>query len=210
MTPTQFEEQVRQRYNAINDTFWSQSEIFGYLTDACMEAARECFLIERTYTSTTTSGVQEYAFPTNTIAIKRITWNGIRVDPIAMIEDDAVTGLNQGTTDTGTPIYYWQWNYTISLRPIPGDAQELKIWSYNLPSDITVASTIEIPPEFHFDLYSPVLRDMAAKDSNWSAAAEYEEKWEKSILKMKAWARKRKRTDGLTVVMSEEVVARGL
>ena len=204
MTPTQIETLARNRYNAVNDTFWSQAEIFTYLDGACLEVARECLLIERTYSATTVASTQEYAFPTNTIAIKRVTWNGLKLKPITMREDDGVTGLNMTTTATGTPQYYWTWNYTIALRPIPNAAYTLKIWSYNLPSAISSTSTLEVPSEFHWDLANYVNREMALKDSNMNAAQEYSMLWEKSVKQMKSWSKKRKRGDAFGQVQDEE------
>lgn len=209
MTPTEIETWARQRYNAIGDTFWSQAEILNYMTGACMRAARRCGLIERTYTSTTVASQQEYDFPTNTIAIKRVTWNGIKLKPITMREDDAVTGLNMTTTATGTPQYYWVWNYTIALRPIPNDAQSLKIWSVNTPSALTITSTLEIPSQFHEDLIHYINREMALKDSNFNAAKSYGELWEQSLIEMDKWQKKRKRTDGFGTVQDEDQLVEG-
>lgn len=211
MTPSQFEDRARQRYNAVNDTFWSSAEILGYLTDACTAAASEGLLIEGLDTSiTTVNGTQSYAFPTNVVAIKRMTWNDIRVDPIDMIEDDAVTPFTTGVTDTGNPLYYWIWNSRIYLRPIPASAQTLKLWVYKTPSDITASSTLEVPTELQPELFNYVLREMTAKDKNYGAADRYDKAWEKSLLKIRSWARRRKRADGFTVVKSEEIISRGI
>jgi len=204
MTPTQIEEAARRRYNAVNDTFWSQDEIFQLIFDACQQMARECKIIERSYSTTTVSSQQEYDFPTDTISIKRVTWNGIKLKPITMREDDGVTGLNMTTTATGTPQYYWIWNYTISLRPIPNDAQTLKIWSYNQPSTLTSTSTIEIPSEFHMELVNYVVQSMAEKDSNFKAAQYYALKWQKALMDAKRWVAKRKRSDSFPTVQDEE------
>lgn len=203
MTPVQIAEAARRRYNATSDTFWSDDELYQLIYDAQLQIARECFLIERTYTSPTVSGTQEYDFPTNAMAIKRATWNGIKLKPITMREDDAVTGLNQSTTATGTPQYYWTWNYTISLRPIPGSAQTLKLWTYNLPSAVSSTSTLETPAEFHMELVNYVVQCMAEKDSNFKASAFYAQKWAKAMSDLKKWAKQRKRTDGFATVQDE-------
>lgn len=209
MTPTEIETWARQRYNAVNDTFWSQAEILNYMTGACMRAARRCGLIERTYTTTTVSGTQEYDFPTNAIAIKRVTYNGAKLTPINMREDDAVTGLNMATTSTGTPEYYYIWNYTIALRPIPNAAHTLKIWSLNTPSALSITSTLEIPSQFHEDIIHYINREMALKDSNFNAAKAYGDLWEQSLVEMDKWAKKRKRSDGFATVQDEEKLIEG-
>lgn len=212
MTPAEFLNQARARYNATSDTFWSDAEIYAYLTDACTEAAREGGLIvEGIDTSiTTVAGTQNYSFPTSVVAVKRMTYDGMRVDPIDMVEDDIVTGINATTTDQGTPTFYWTWANVIYLRPLPSAAKVLKLWVLKTPTAVTSVSTLEIPAELHAELFPYVLMEMAAKDSNWDAADRYEKKWARSIAKIKAWAVKRKRKDGFTSVKNDELYSRGI
>lgn len=206
MTPTQIETAARNAYNSIGDSFFSSDEILGLLYDACLELAREALLIERVYSTTTVAGTQEYDFPTNTIAIKRVTYDGHKLRPITFREDDAVTGLDQSDTTQGTPQYYYQWNETLGLRNIPDDAKELKIYSYNEPSEIDTTSTLEIPTSFHRGLVNYIVSEMAAKDMNLNHAQYYKQKWDKVVLDAKKWARKRKRTDGFGNVQDEDTM----
>lgn len=204
MTPTQILTAARNRYNAIGDNFWSDDELLGLLYDACLDLTRESFLIERTYSTSTVASQQEYSYPTDTIAIKRITYDGKKLIPITMREDDQITGLDQDTTSTGTPTYYFIWNETISLRPIPSDVGTLKIYSYNEPAELLISSTLEIPTQFHMDTVNYLVSEMAAKDKSFSHAKWYLEKWEKAKLRAKAFARKQKRGDAMAHVMDEE------
>lgn len=204
MTPTQIEEAARRRYNAVSDNLWSQEEIFQLIYDACLEAALECNIIENTYTTTTVSGTQSYVYPTGTIAIKRLTWNGSKLKPITLREDDIATGLNQATTETGTPIFYYIWDEAIYLRPTPNAAQTLKVFSYNEPQTLTVSSTLEIPTVFHMRLVNYIVHAMAAKDSNITVANFYLARWEKDKIEMKKFVAKKKRTDSFAQVGDEE------
>lgn len=206
MTPVQLEEYCRLRYNAVGDTFWSSDEIQKYITDGCMELARDCLVIERTYTSTTVNGTQSYDFPTNAMAIKRVTWDGYKLTPIDMRDDDAITGMNMATTDTGNPRYYWIWDNAIYLRPIPGSAATLKLWTVNFPSTVTTTSTLEIPDQFHLRLADFVNQQMAAKDQNFKGAEYYGQLWEKDKEDVKKWMRKMKRADGFASVKDENMV----
>lgn len=209
MTPTQIELAARNRYNAVGDSFWSQDEILMLLYDACLDMARECLLIENTYTTSTVASQQEYAYPTTTMAIKRITYNGSKLKKINFREDDSITGLNQSTTSTGTPQFYFIWNDTISLRPIPTDVGTLKIYSFNEPAELTINSSIEIPTQFHMDLVNYIVSEMAAKDSNINVAQYYLNKWDKAKLNAKRWAKKRLRTDSFSTVQDEEMSVEG-
>lgn len=209
MTPTEIETAARNRYNSVGDSFFSQNEILDLMWDACLDMTRECNLIERVYTTSTVASQQEYSYPTSTISIKRITYDGKKLKPITMREDDAITGLNQSTTSEGTPQYYFVWNETIYLRPIPSSVATLKIFTYNEPSEITTTSTLEIPTQFHMDLVDYIVSEMAAKDSNLDIAKWYAEKWEKSKLDIKKWQRKRLRGDSFATVQDEEAMIEG-
>lgn len=204
MTPTQILTSARNRYNAIGDSFWGEDELLGLLYDACLDMTRECFLIERTYSTSTVASQQEYAYPTDTITIKRITYNGAKLVPMNMREDDQVTGLNQATTSTGTPAFYFIWNETISLRPIPSEVGTLKIYSYNEPAVILISSTLEIPTQFHMDTVNYIVSEMSSKDMNFRKAEYYSKKWEIAKMNAKRFARKQKRGDAMAHVMTEE------
>lgn len=184
MTPTAIELYARNSYNAVNDTFWTQDEIFGYIYGASLIMAKDAKCIERTYTTTTGVGTQEYDFPTNVMGIKRITYGGMKLTQITMREDDQLTSYNQTITDQGTSAFYWIWNETISLRPIPGAATTLKLWTYNYPGVVSVNSTLEIPERYHVELTNFVLMKMAAKDQNYEAAQYYEKKFDEDVKKV--------------------------
>jgi hypothetical protein len=207
MTPQQIEEISRQRYNAVNDTFWSQAEIFNYIYLACLELADEDYSVERLYTSSTIVGTADYDFPSNAIAVKRVTWNGRKLTKIDMIEDDVLTGLNQETTATGNPEYYYIWNQTFYLRPVPASVATLKIWTYNQPSMIVSATQdLEVPSQFHGRITNAVLKHMSAKDSNPTMAQYYDAAWERDKFEIKKAVRKMKRADKFTTTKDEQMV----
>jgi len=207
MTPGEIVEAARNRYNAVGDSFWSTQEIYDLIYQAISEVADEGLVIERDYTTTTVSDTQEYDFPTAAIAIKRVTWNGTKLTKIDMIEDDVVTGLNQETTATGNPEYYWVWQNTISLRPVPGSAETLKIWAYVYPSEITTATQVlELPVQFHHRLINYVLHAMSAKDSNYEASKFYLALWERDKVFIKQSMRRQKRADKFTTVKDEQMI----
>lgn len=206
MTPLELEEYARRRYNAVDDTFFSSAEIMDYIYHACQELAQESQVIERIYTTTTVASTQAYDFPTNAMSFKRVTWNGRKLALIDMREDDAITGMNQATTDTGDPEVYWIWNRAIYLRPIPSSAQTLKMWSFNFPSEVSTTSTLEVPEQFHLKLANYVNQQMAVKDQNFIAAKYYGTLWEKDKLDVKRTMRKLKRGDGFSSTKDENMI----
>lgn len=210
MTPTQILTSARNKYNAISDSFFSDDELLLYLYDGCTELNQEALLIERTYTTTSVASQQEYDYPGDAIAIKRITYGGRKLKPISFREDDSITGLNQTTVATATPQYYYIWNETIALRPIPsGTGDEIKIWVFKEPAEILISSVIEIPTQFHKDLVKYLTMEMATKDKQFNHADRYEAKWEKAKVAAKRWAKRKNRGDSFAVVQDEDMMVEG-
>ena len=209
MSPTDLETAARNRYNSISDNFFSQAEIFSLIYDAEMELARETLVIESTTTTPTVIGTQGYAYPTEVIDLKRVTYDGKKLKPLTFREDDAITGLNQTTLSQGTPQYYFIWDQYIYLRPIPSAVATLAIYSYNEPGLVTSTSTLEVPTMHHMALLDYVVSEMAAKDSNFNAANYYTAKWERKKQDIKRWVKKNRRGDSFNVVQDEDSLIEG-
>lgn len=207
MTLTELVTFIRQRHNAVGDSFWSDAELYNLIWAACLEMAREALVIENTYTTSTVAGTQEYTYPTNAIGIKRVTWDGAKLKKISFREDDSITGQNAETTGQGNPAYYFIWNDTIYLRPIPSSVATLKIFTFNEPQALSTTSSLEIPRQFHVDVADYVLSCMHSKEKNYSGAQYYRNLWDKKLLRIKAWQRKRLRTDDFAAVNDTESLA---
>lgn len=209
MLNSDIETYSRSRYNASSDTFFSSAEIMYYIYKAQLDVAIECQIIEKLNTAIpSVSGTQSYAYPTNAEAIKRITYNGQKLQKITFREDDSLTLNNATSTLSGTPAFYYEWNKRVYLRPIP-DTSSLNIimYTYNSPTVPIASGTPEIPDIFHMDLLDPVNMEMAAKDQNWVAHDKFRARWLESISKIKRWSHKKKRTDSNTVVQDEDSLA---
>ena len=204
MTLTEIEEAARAQYNGDGDTFFNSVDFYRSIYQASQILAREALCIEAAYTTTTVASTQEYAFPSNTISIKRVTYDGRKVECINMRQDDMLTLQGTGAVSTGTPQYYFVWDDTIYLRPVPAEAATLKIFSYNEASEIVAGSSIEIPTLFHMDMVEYVLSRMYAKDKDSQMAAFHRDLWDRAVGNAKRWAQKRKRGDSMPVVNSEE------
>lgn len=200
MTPTELMTYVRQRYNAVGDDLFSDTLLLNMIYDASMTLSKKAYVIERTYTTSTVVSQQEYDWPTNAFAIKRITYNGQKLSPINFREDDAMTLSNSATTATGTPCYYALFNRTFYLRPIPDAVQTLKVFSYNFPQSISTTSTIEIPSEYHLDLALYMLAEMHAVEKNYEGSNYYRNLWDKRVSEIKTEQRKRVRADSFAGV----------
>ncbi len=204
MTPLELITAARQQYNSVSDDFFSDAELYRYVWQAQTEFARYAFNIERVYTASTVASQQEYSFPTNCIAIKRITYAGQKLMPITFREDDVLTIANSTTTATGTPLYYAVWNETFYLRPVPSAVGTLKIFAVAEPQEVSSTSTLEIPSQYHLDLIDYVLWRKAIKDKNFQAATEYKKLWDTKMTQARDDHRRGKRADGFTAVQDIE------
>ncbi len=195
MTPVEVVTLARQSYNAVGDDFFADAELYGHLTGAQNQLAREANVIEQTYSTTTVIDQREYDYPSATISVKRVTYNGLKLEPITFREDDAVTNGNEATTQTGTPLYYEIFDKVLYLRPIPDAAQTLKVFSFNEAAAVTATSVLDVPTVFHHCLVDYLLWRMATKDQNFQGAQYYLAKWDEHVKKAKVWSRKRARGD---------------
>lgn len=203
MTPAQIETQARQAYNAVGETFWSQAEFLATIWRACLEISTESKCIENAYTTTTVASTQEYAYPTNTISIKRVTYAGVKLEPIDFRRADGLSLAS--STATGTPMYYAEWDGVLILYPMPDAAGTLKIYSFSEPAEIQTSSqTLEVPSAFHGRIVNFVLSEMYAKDKDFNSAQYYRNLWEGDKKEIKRWVAKRRRGDTFQTVVNEE------
>lgn len=180
MTPTDLETYVRQRYNAVGDSYFSQDEVFNYFFSAEMELARESLCIKNTTTQLSVLSQRIYSFPTYAISIRRVEYDGERIFPNDFSDDDALTGNDPGGTITGRPEYYQQWGRSIYLRPIPDAAGlTIKIYSYDMPTQPTAVGTLDVPTIYHLDLADYALYCMFGKDKNFQLASYHLNIWNK-------------------------------
>ncbi len=207
MTPLEVNTAARRRYNATGDDFWSDAEIYDIMWQACNELATECLLIENVYTTTSVASQQQYDWPTNAIAIKRITYNGRKLVPITFREDDVLTVLNQNVTTTGTPTSYAVWDNVLYLRALPANTGDtIEVWTYNKPQVISSTSTLEIPSELHMSLVDYILGEMSAKNKNYKGAQYYANRWNGVIARAKKMVRKKLIGDGFQFVKNVDIL----
>ena len=212
MTPQQIEDAARRKYNSYSSSFYSSAEIWDLIYQAELEIARETRMLEGLTTTTTTASTQSYSFPTGVLELKRVEYDGQALTKIDFRDDDLLTFTNSNTTSEGTPSYYFVWNDTIYLRPIPDtSSKEIKIYYYKLPAIVTSASqTLEVPNLFHMSIADYVTAELAQKDGNNQVAQLYFDKWyNKHLPAMIKWSRRRRSSDQFAVVKDADTIGSG-
>jgi hypothetical protein len=195
---------ARQRYNAVGDPLFPDALLRNYVYDAEMHLAREAKCIRAVYSTTSVASQQEYAFPTRSISIKRVTYNGVRVMPRSL---DEVLNLTQtAAVVTGTPYIYAIWAETLYLGPIPAaDGATIKVYSFNEPSaKATNSATLDVPDRYHLDIAEFLLQQMCIQDKNYQGASLHAEKWADALRKARATERKMMTGDGFAFTRDED------
>lgn len=205
MTPQEVETAARRRYNAETDNFWSQDEIFKMIWEGEVQLCQEAMCaVDKNTSVSTVASTQSYSLPTNTIGLKRVEYDGQKLKNISLREDDVLTLENSTTTSTGTPLYYWEWNDLIYLRPIPDQVKVLTMYRYIIPTLYTTSSTaLTVPLRYHKDLVNFVVAQMAYKDSQDNIGDRYLARWDRAVLDAKRYEKQRRRGDAFAVTKDE-------
>ena len=205
MTPTEIETMARAQYNAIGDTFYKESEILDYIYKAQMDFCRYTNMLRDTFTTVSVVDRTEYPFPSNTISIKRLEYNGLKVTPISIKENDDISLSSLDTTSSSLSNFYWQWgtSFFLSFKPETAGV-EIKCFVYKRPQRVTITSTIEVPDEYHTDLVDFVNWRMALKDENHPAARDFRDQWIAAMREARKLERRKLRGDAFASVWIEE------
>ena len=205
MTPDQVITAARQFHNAVGDDFWSDAELFNHLYFCATRLARDALCIQNRYTAVSVASQQEYEQPDRVISIKRVEYNGRKLDPIDFRQLDSVNLGPNGVAVTGTPMYYYWWDNVLGLHPIPATAGlTIKVYTFDLPSFPSSTTTLEIPTQYHSALVFGVRSLMSPKELGHPNTAYYSAEWEKAVKDVISSERKRKRGDKYRTVQREE------
>lgn len=197
MTPGQIEEQARQMYNAVGDSFFPQSMILNIIYQAQLELGVETDIIEKTFSTTSVADQREYTYPDNTVSIKRIEYDGCKLDKVEL-EDDPKTST---TEPTGTPIAYAIWDDVVFLFPTPDTTLDtIKMFTHQRASQVTVSSVLDVPEQYHMAIVDLILSVFFAKDKDRQMSTFHRNLWNETLAKAKRETARRKRTDKFACV----------
>jgi hypothetical protein len=212
VTPAQIVTAARRKYNSASSAFYADAEIWDLIYQAELEIAETTKGLEgRTVISGgSIAGTQSYAFPAGVLELKRVEYNGTKLQPVDFRQDDALTLADSNATAQGQPIYYYVWDNTIYFRPIPDTSSvQIRLYYYKEPIIITSgAQSLDVPTITHMSIVDRVIAELAAKDQNFDTASYYMDLWEnKHLPRIKAWARKRRTGDAFNTVKDETALA---
>jgi hypothetical protein len=212
MTPALIVTAARRKYNSSTSSFFADAEIWDLIYQAELEIATvtKCLEGRTVISGGSVAGTQSYAFPTGVLELKRVEYDGTKLQMIDFRQDDALTLADANATAQGQPIYYYVWDNTIYFRPIPDTSSEqIRLYYYKEPIIITSSSqALEVPALFHMSIVDRVVAELAAKDQNFQTASYYMDLWEnKHMPRIRAWGRKRRTGDAFNTVKDESALA---
>lgn len=202
MTVTQILTAARNNLNSLNDTFWSDAELYNSLYRCELKLARKAFTIDNVYSVTTVAGTAQYIKPTRAISIWKVKYNG---SPLALIDQREYDAMNPNSaSSSGTPAYFMFYDEAFYLYPTPDDAQSLEVYTYDEPNDITSTSVLETPSVFHDILVDGLTFMMCPKDLGHPTTLLWKANWEAGLIEAESFARKRRRANKFSTVKTEE------
>jgi len=207
LTPTGVLNRVRDQAFESDAAFWTDAEIFRYMTDAERIIADRTNSTEAIGTSiTTVAGTRSYSLANTVYDIMRVEYNGRPVKRISWRDFDTVAGLvDGGPTRQGRPVYYVVHARTLYFEPIPSEAKGVKIYHVKETTALTTSSTaFTIPRKLTHLIQDYILYRMYLKDDELQKANFHLGLWESALKEAEEQWNERSNLDRIRVVKVED------
>jgi hypothetical protein len=130
---------ARQRLNETSTAMWTDANLVTYCNEAQKYLVRETKCLEGISTSTSVSGTQNYALPSNFYKLRRLLYDGKSVKEVSFLDIDEAD-IDE-TDISGDPKNFYIWDDSIYFLPIPNTTSDsIKIYYYKTPIAITLSS----------------------------------------------------------------------
>ena len=130
---------ARQRLNETSTAFFTDAQLVTYCNEGQKYLVRETKCLEAISTSTSVSGTQNYALPSDFYALRRLLYDGKSVKEVNFLDIDEAD-LDETDISGGSKNFYL-WNGTIYFVPIPNRNNDtIKIYYYKTPEIITATT----------------------------------------------------------------------
>lgn len=193
---------IRDQLYEAEEGFYSDSEIYTYLSEAESTMADAVGGVRTTSTISTSGSLAEYTRPSGALEIYRVTWDSKTMDKININDVDRVEGDQYGGVGmSGNPQFYYEDGDVVGLSPSPSSTKNLKIWYEYFPTVLASGSTsFSIDDQFVYSLINYVLFRAYSKDNEQVQANVYLQLWNHSIDKAKVSYRQRERRNQRVIV----------
>lgn len=175
MTPANVVSRVRDQLAETTAAFWTDAEIYRYLTDAEREVNLTVEYNLVSTAATTVTNTSGYTLPSDCLSLKRITYDGVPLRRVDAYKRD-IDGLDMpgygSSGQTGNPTHYYQINNMVYLWPVPQEAKTVQYYCHTDTAEVTAAASFTLPPNYHvcmqdYCLYRCFLKDQDQGKSEW-------------------------------------------
>ena len=213
MTPAEALSTTRLQINETTADFWTDAEIYGYLSEAERLLAGRIGGYQVNTTHTTVTDTSAYTKPDGCLRIEAVIYDGHKLRKGALRDRQYLDGMSYGSTrPTGPPEMYMEWGSQIRLSPVPQSAVNLEYFFNKTPTRIVTASTV-------FTIQEETLQEMipdyamwkcSLKDQELARADRHKEAWDQNVERAVSIWNDRQNQDTIPHVRDEDEYAGGV
>lgn len=162
-------------------------DIIRWINDCAKDLAVQNDLGQTTATLNSVINQNVYTAPVDMLAIRSVYYNDLKLDFYTRAEYDAYVNNNDPHEDaTGTPFFYTRFVNDLQLYPKPDQVQEIKIWYFQRPTEVTTTSdSLPFAVEYHNRIVEYCLQQAYQTDEDWDAAERMRGQFEDGMAKLK-------------------------
>lgn len=208
MVPSDVLSRVRDGLVETTAKFWSDAELYRYMTDG----EREINLITNaniiSTAATTVTSQSGYTLPSDCLAVTRVAYDGVPLRKLDQNMRDR-DGLDMpgygGALTTSNPTHWFELSGTGYLWPTPAAAKTLQWYYLAEPASITTSSSaFTVRANYHTPIVDYVLYRAYVKDQDQSRADWYKREYEEGVAKAHEREQRRKWAGGFPTVKTPE------
>lgn len=152
----QIVKRVQRQFGDESEVELTRDDIVNYANDGQMDIVRHTEVLQELIETDAIASQAKYILPSDFLKMKRVTFEGKKIIPIALEDIDNVPeGVGSSNTTTGDPRSYYIWGNELVFHPTPSKDSDgaIDMFYIKAPNPITLDEDIpEIPSAFHEDL----------------------------------------------------------
>lgn len=209
MIPSDAVTTIRYQVAETSANFWSNDEIYWYLTMAEREMAAllQCYQVTTAFTTTTST--YSYTAANDFVNIDHVTYDGSTRYKLKAVDFRTLQALDDNVMDSsaqsGEPTHYWRYGTAMILWPTPDASHAVTVYGTKVTTAVVSGSTaFSIPVQFTDYLLDYSLYRMYLKDQDDGRANMHLTLWQDNKARAVAEWSSRLYSDQILTVKCEE------
>ena len=207
MIPSDVLSRVRDQLVETTAAFWTDAELYRYMTDAEREINNQIHCYQLSTAATSVTAQSGYTLPSDCLYIHRVTYDGVPLREIDQRRGDTLDMPGYGgSVQSGSPTHYYRYGTDmIYMWPTPVTTAPVGYFYTGEPAAITTASTLfSIPANFHQPLQDYVLYRAFTKDQDQARSEWHKREYMQGIQDSEWRENKRRWKGGFLTVMDAD------